>query len=247
MYHSSILNTCITLFSYYIFRLLGLNVNISLLLSILLSISAYPVSGTPFLDLHSSYFSLFAIFFGIISIKKDKPFFWFLSSFLLCLAFFSKQVPAGYTIVLMSLFILYLTIIENKAYIFVYFVSGALFFLILLIAFLVIKKISITDFIIQIFQFPLSIGSNRYENYSLGFKNLILDYKFIYIIFTIVIIFNVKEFLINKKLDKSNLNIFLLFSIFVFTSIFHQIYTKNQTYIFFSYQYVQELQFCITI
>ena len=233
LYHSSILNTCITLFSYYIFRLLSLNVNISLLLSILLSISAYPVSGTPFLDLHSSYFSLFAIFFGIISIKKDKPFFWFLSSFLLCLAFFSKQVPAGYTIVLTSLFILYLTIIENKAYIFVYFVSGALFFLILLLAFLIIKKISITDFIIQIFQFPLSIGSNRYENYSLGFKNLILDYKFIYIIFTIVIIFNVKEFLINKKLNKNNLNIFLLFSIFVFTSIFHQIYTKNQTYIFF--------------
>ena len=48
LYHSSILNTCITLFSYYIFRLLSLNVNISLLLSILLSISAYPVSGTPF-------------------------------------------------------------------------------------------------------------------------------------------------------------------------------------------------------
>lgn len=233
LYHSSIFNTCITLFSFYIFRLLNLDTKISLLLSILLSILAYPVSGTPFLDLHSSYFSLFAIYFGIISIKKDNSLYWFWSSFFLCLAFFSKQVPAGYTIVFISLFILYLTIIEKKPLIFLYFISGALFFLLLLFIFLVINEISITDFILQIFQFPLSIGSNRYENYSLSFKNLILDYKFIYIIFIISIALNVREFFSDKKLNKDNLNIFLLFSIFVLTSIFHQVYTKNQSYIFF--------------
>ena len=95
LYHSSIFNTCITLFSYYIFRLLNLEVKISLLISSLIAILAYPISGTPFLDLHSSYFSLFAIYFGIVAVKKDKAIFWFWSSFLLNLAFFSKQVPAG--------------------------------------------------------------------------------------------------------------------------------------------------------
>ena len=75
LFHSSIFNTCITLFSYYIFRLLGLEVKISLLFSSLIAILAYPVSGTPFLDLHSTYFSLFAVYFGIIAIKKKITFF----------------------------------------------------------------------------------------------------------------------------------------------------------------------------
>ncbi len=233
LYHSSIFNTCITLFSYYIFRLLNLEVKISLLISSLIAILAYPISGTPFLDLHSSYFSLFAIYFGIVAVKKDKAIFWFWSSFLLNLAFFSKQVPAGYTIILISLFVIYLAIVKKNFYIFLNYAAGALLFLIILTLFLILNKIQIHNFILQIFQFPLSIGTNRYGNYSLGLKNVILDYKFIYIIFVIIVIFNIREYLRNKKINIEKINIFWLLSLFIFSTIFHQIYTKNQTYIFF--------------
>lgn len=233
LYHSSIFNSCIVLFCFYVFQALNLNIKISLLLSISLSILAYPVSGTPFLDLHSSYFSLFSIFFGIIAIKKNKTFLWFWSSFFLCVAFFSKQVPAGYTIIFTTLIVLYLSIKTNKIFILLYFAGGFLFFLILLLMFLTLNSINVYDFILQIFLFPSSIGSNRYETYSLGFKNIFLDYKFIYLIFFIIIFLNLKKNLKNKDLNKDNFHIFLLITAIVFSSIFHQIYTKNQIYIFF--------------
>lgn len=233
LYHSSIFNSCVVLYSYYIFQLLEIDIKKSLAFSISIAILAYPVSGTPFLDLHSSYFSLFAIYFGIVAIKKNKTSFWFWTSIFLCLAFFSKQVPAGYTIAIMSLFVLYLTFKEKNFYITFYYVAGALFFLSLLLIFLILNEISIYDFILQIFLFPSTIGTNRYDAYSLEFKNIFIDYKFIYIIFFILIILNIHKYFNNKKSDIKSLNIFLLLSIIVITSIFHQIYTKNQIYIFF--------------
>ena len=233
LYHSSIFNTCIVIFSYYIFRLLNIRVLPSFVFSISIAVLAYPVSGTPFLDLHSSYFSLFAVYFGIIAIKKERASLWFWSSIFLCSAFFSKQVPAGYTIVLMSFFVFILTLKTKNLYVLMYYVGGAIFFLSFLLVFLIFNKISINDFILQIFLFPASIGSDRYETYSLGFKNIFLDYKFIYIIYFILIILNLHKYFSNKKLDLINFNIFILVSIITLTSIFHQIYTKNQIYIFF--------------
>ena len=161
-----------------------------------------------------------------MALKKERASLWFWASLFLCLAFFSKQVPAGYTIVLMSFFIFYLTIKTKDFYVFLYYIGGAIFFLSLLLIFLILNKIPIYDFILQIFLFPSSIGSNRYETYSLEFKNIFLDYKFIYIIFFIIVILNLYKYFCNKKLDSINLNIFLLLSIITFTSIFHQIYTK---------------------
>ena len=112
LYHSSIFNSCIVLFCFYVFQTLNLNIKISLLLSISLSILAYPISGTPFLDLHSSYFSLFSIFL-IIAIKKNKTFLGFGAHFFMC-SIFSKQVPAGYTIIFTTLIVLYLSIRTSK-------------------------------------------------------------------------------------------------------------------------------------
>lgn len=233
LYHSSIFNSCITLFSFYTFKLLKINNGLSFFLSISIALLAYPVSGTPFLDLHSSYFSLFAIYFGIIALKKDKKSFWFWTSFFLCLAFLCKQVPAGYTIVLVTLLVLYLSFKKNKFYIISNYALGTFSFLSLLFLFLLINETSIKDFILQIFLFPSSIGSSRYETYSLGFKNIFIDYKFIYIVFLSTVFFNLKEYFKSKKKNEINFSIFLLLSIIVVSSIFHQIHTKNQIYIFF--------------
>ena len=231
--HSSIFNVIITLSSYSIFRLLKVDFKLSFLISIFVAFLAYPVSGTPFLDLHSTFFSLLAVYTLIFAIVKNKNFYWFYASILLGFAFFSKQVPAVYTIIGVSLINIYFTIIKKNIKIFIYFISGATFFLTILFLFLIIRKIPISDFILQIFLFPPSIGVNRYETYDLNFKNIILDYKFIYFVFIPIIIVN----LINlRKLKKyyysTSFEIFLILFIFFCTTLFHQIYTKNQVYIF---------------
>ena len=105
-----------------------------------------------------------------------------------------------------------------------------MFFLTLL---LLIYKIPFNDFILQVFLFPQSIGSSRYENYSLGLKNIFWDYKLIYLFFIPILFLNFKEILKKDYINSKKFNIFLIFSTLVITSIFHQIYTKNQVYIFF--------------
>ena len=82
---------CLVLFTFYIFKLLELETKIAFLLSVCTASLAYPVSGTPFLDLHSSYFSLFGIYFAIIAILKNKSYFWFWCSFFLCIGFFLNK------------------------------------------------------------------------------------------------------------------------------------------------------------
>ena len=168
--HSSLFNVIITVFSYCIFRLLKVDLYLAFFVSIAIAFLAYPVSGTPFLDLHSSFFSLFAIYFIIIAIIKDKDFYWFWVSFFLCLAFFSKQVPAIYVIIGISFINLYFTINKKKLNIFVYYCTGAIFFFILLFILLSFRQIPIEDFILQIFLFPQSIGLDRYGSYDLNFK-----------------------------------------------------------------------------
>ena len=232
--HSSVFNVTITLFSFYIFKLLKVNLYLAFLVSICIALLAYPVSGTPFLDLHSSFFSLFGIYFAIIAIVKDKNSYWFWTSFFLCLAFFSKQVPAAYTIIGISFINLFVSINKKKLSIFIYFVSGATIFLILLFVFLTIKQISIEDFIIQIFLFPQSIGASRYETYDLNFKNVVWDYKFIYFVYIIILAINMAQIISNKDFCNSkHFKIFLVLTIFFGTLLLHQVHTQNQIYIFF--------------
>ena len=102
MIHASLFNSIIVIFTYYIFKSLKIKSYLILILLLGLSILAYPVSGTPFLDLHSAFFSLFSIYFLIIAIINNKNFYWFWAAFFLCIAFFSKQVPAAYVILVVS-------------------------------------------------------------------------------------------------------------------------------------------------
>ena len=64
------------------------------------SILAYPSSGTPFADHHSAFFSLLGIYCLIIAIKEEKKLYWLLFPVFFGLAFFSKQVPSSYIIIL---------------------------------------------------------------------------------------------------------------------------------------------------
>ncbi len=250
--HSSVFNVLIAISSYQIFKSLKVNPIISYLIVICISILAYPVSGTPFLDLHSTYFSLLAIYMVIFFIQKNRIIFWFYTSIFLCLAFFSKQVPAAYTIIGISLINIYFSLSKKNIKIFLYYLTGAILFILTLYLFLNFKKIPLDDFILQIFLFPPSIGLDRYENYQLNFKNLFFDYKYIYFILIPIIILNF-YFLFKKKdyYKNKSFEIFLILLIFVGTTLFHQIYTKNQIYIFslipiltgFGFYYLKFLEF----
>ena len=232
--HSSLFNLSVTVFSFYIFKTLNLNSLLAFLISLSVAFLSYSVSGTPFLDLHSSFFSLFATYFSIIAIKKKKDPYWFWVSIFLCLSFFSKQVPAAYVIIGLSIVNFYITVINKNLRIFFYYVLGATVFVLILIIFLNYNKILIYDFILQIFLFPQTIGSDRYLNYGLNFKNIFSDFKFIHLFFVPIILINLYFLFKNRKnyFYKSNFFIFLLIFVYTITSIFHQIYTKNQIYIF---------------
>ena len=232
--HSSLMNVAIAIFSIYIFLILKIKFEYLVIISISVSLLAYPVSGSPFLDLHSTFFSLFAFYFIILWIIKKKDYFWFLVSFFLCLAFFSKQVPAAYFIITFSILNIILAI-NNKNYkILFFYILGALIFLFLLLLFLFLREVKLNDLILQIFLFPQSIGLDRYSNYILNFKNMILDFKFIYIILFGIISLNIFFFKkINNYFVSNEFKILIVVIFFVFSNIFHQIYTKNQIYIFY--------------
>lgn len=232
--HSSLINVFVTSFSYLTFRLLKVSYFLAFTLSISIAILAYPVSGTPFLDLHSSFFSLFAIFFAIFGIIKKKDFYWFWSSISLCIAFFSKQVPAAYIILGISLFNVYVAVEKKRFSIFLFYILGGITFLALIFLFLIFSNISIKDFLLQIFFFPQSIGTDRYSSYNLNIKNVFFDFKFIHIIILSLIVINITQIIKAKKyFKKEKFLIFIILLIYSFSIIFHQIYTKNQVYIFF--------------
>ena len=231
--HSSFFNVLITTSSYYIFRLIKIEAILAFVLSISISFLAYPVSGTPFLDLHSTFFSLLAIYFLILGVEKEKNIYWLSGSLILCLAFFSKQVPAAYTIVGLSFVTLFISIVEKKHKIFIYYASGAILFLFLLFILLIFSEIKLHDFILQIFLFPSSIGTSRYDLYDLNFANIIFDFKFIHLVLIPIILINILNLIKQKNYYKSkSFEIFLILLVFTLSNLAHQIYTKNQVYIF---------------
>lgn len=111
---SSILNCLLTLTTYFLFLNLGLHKKVSFFYAICFSILAYPSSGTIFVDHHSAFMSILALYVFIWAMIKDKNYFWFLIPLLVILAFLSKQVPSGYVFVIILLVFFYHLFFENK-------------------------------------------------------------------------------------------------------------------------------------
>ena len=231
--HGSIFNSIITLFSYKIFKEFDIESLQAFLLSICVAILAYPVSGTPFLDLHSAFLSLFAMYFLLLFIKNNNQFYIFFSIILLGLAFFSKQVPAGYFIFLVTLFLFFYSYqIKSFKPLLLSFFSMLSFFGVI-IFYLFITKTNFEDLFLQLFIFPSEIAKNRQETYTLNLTNTFFNIKFIYL-FLVPIILIVFNNLFKKNFIKSkDFSYFLIIFCFSTALIYHQIYTKNQIFIFF--------------
>ena len=78
IFHASLINAILTLATFFILKNFNLNIRYSFAYAILFSIIAYPISGTPFVDLHSAFFSLLGIYSLILGIKNEKKIYWIL-------------------------------------------------------------------------------------------------------------------------------------------------------------------------
>ncbi len=237
--NASLLNGTVALLVYFLFNNLGLNFKLSFFYAICFSILAYPSSGTPFVDHHSTFLSIIAIILLIKSFKTNKLSLWFLVPVFLFLAFLSKQVPASY-IFFATLFLTFLHLLhqEKKELIkilLILFVSSIILIFLFLI-FLQINKIDFKDFITQYFYYPGVIGEERYISIKYDFKNTFLNFKFIYISLFFLFFFTFKNLKNGKMKDYYkylNFKILLICALTFLTLAHHIIFTKNQIFIFF--------------
>jgi len=232
--HASLFNAVLSIATFRLFINLNLNIYFSFIYSLFFCILAYPVSGTPFVDLHSAFFSLLGIYSLIFAIKYEKKIYWILLPIIFSFAFLSKQVPSSYIIISTILILTVFSITQKKYYWIKYsFLSLALFIIFLLIIGK-IQGISLSSFFNQYILYPLTIGDNRLDNLNITFRGTIDRFKFIYIALLVAFIINLKKIIFEKNYYKNkNFYYFLTFTLFTFSLILHQLLTNNQTFIFF--------------
>ena len=252
VFHASILNMILTIFSYFLFLNIGLKNAQSFIYSLGVAILAYPSIGSPFVDHHSVIFCILAIFSISIAILSNRKFFWFLVPILLIFSFLSKQIPSPYFVVLFIFFISLHFILIKKIdkNVIISLFAGTFFALLLILSVFLINDIPIKNFLIQYIFYPFSLGNERIDNLDIGFKNLIGQFKFIYLALLPLIVSTC--FLMISKVKKNNFSRELIVSlIFLFTVIiliYCQLLTKNQILIYFlipisaaySHSYIQK-------
>ena len=235
--HASILNAILSVVTYKLFTRFELEKSYSFFYSICFSILAYPSSATPFVDHHSTFFSLIAIYLLIYAMKDGKRIYWFFIPVFLLMAFLSKQVPSSYIFISISIIIFYHFLFNNKNKnfeIFLVLLISSSICLILLLVFLNINNISFQSFLNQYIKFPQEIGSRRYEELKYGIKNIFFDFKFIHLSLFLLMIININKTLnIKDFYKKINLKLFLMFFLLTISLIHHQVLSKNQIFIFF--------------
>ncbi len=235
--NASILNAFLSVATYRLLINFNLSKSYSFFYTICLSILAYPTSGTPFVDHHSTFFSIIAIYFLILGMLKEKKIYWFCLPIFIAIGFLSKQVPTTYIFfsILVVLFYHFTTNnkLKNLKIIFTLFISSLLVATTLLL-FFYFNNINIQNFIDQYINYPREIGSKRYIKLNYGLKNFFLDFKYIHLVFFILIFLNISKIKLVRNFYKSiNFKIFLIFFLLLISLIHHQILTKNQIYIFF--------------
>ena len=235
--HASFLNALLVIFSFYYFTKIGLNNFYSFLYSLGVAILAYPTIGTPFIDHHAVILCIMASLSISLAILTKKNIFWILAPILIIFSFFSKQIPSPYFVI--NIFIIisihyYLLKNFNKS-ILLNLLKGILFSTFLIICIFIINQIPLENFLIQYILYPLSIGKERIDLLDFDFKNLVGQFKFIYLsmlplVFITYTLIKTK----NKNLIKKNdITIAILFLSSIAILIYNQLLTKNQILIYF--------------
>ena len=235
--HASALNMALALFSFYYFLNIGLKNFYAFIYSLGVAILAYPSIGTPFIDHHSVIFCIMASFSVSLAILLKKNLFWILTPIFITFSFFSKQIPSPYFIILFAVIIsiyFYNTKNANKNILLNLFFGGLISFILVISVFL-INEIPIKNFLVQYILYPFSIGGERIDKLNIDSKNLIMQFKYIYIALIPLVVSTFSLVKIKKKnlTKKNELVVSLLFLGSVAILIYCQLLTKNQVLIFF--------------
>ena len=234
--HASVFNFIIAVALFYTLVKFELNIHFSFLYALLVSVIAYPIAGTPYVDHHSIIFSLLALFSFILSLKTKLNFYWFLLPIFLGLAFLSKQTPAAYIgIIISSASLVYF--INNFNLKKILFLSAGTFFIIILcLSFFIYNSISFLSFYEQYILFPLTIGEDRISEFffPLEFNRLVTRFKLIHLSQLVLVIIVIKNIIKNYRYLASNEFLILISIIFTsYSLICHQLLTLNQKFVFF--------------
>ena len=230
--HGSFFNLVIAIFVYLFFLNLGLDKLKAFIISICFATLSYSISGTPFVDLHATFFLLIATLLIIKNLNTQKGYEWSLIIFLLFLSFFSKQVPAAYaTIIYSPILLIYFISKKNLASpLIIIFTTLILIFILSIL--LNIYDIEVKNFYIQYLDYPRSIGGSRFSNIDLS--GTFNKFKFIIFPLTLLTILKLKKIILQKEKFFSEKSFgFFIFLILSIILIFHQAMTKNQIYIYF--------------
>ncbi len=234
-FHSSIFNFFISLFSYYFFVSLDLNKLNSLIYTLSVSTLAYTISGTPFVEQHAVFFLLISTYLIIFALYfKKKNYLWIFIVMLFFLSFLSKQVPATYVILSQGVILIYIFIKMKKIDSLRIIFFSTIFFILILILILTLLKIDFNSFYIQYFDYPRSIGLDRYSNFSKSFEIFFNQYKFLLLPVILILFLKFKK-MSNKQINFSSKEVIIFLIIFSLgiSLLFHQLMTKNQIFIYF--------------
>jgi hypothetical protein len=233
--HSSVINLLVSILTYVFFLNLNLKKNIAIIYTICFSLLAYPVSGTPFVDLHATFFSLIAVYLTIFAIiNSNSNLIWVLVIFFYFLAFFSKQTPTAYLIILNALVLTPYFFFKKKIKLILVIIFSSLFFLFIIILILKSLNIQILDFYIQYIDYPREIGFTRLENLNFSIIKFFNNFKFILLIFTILTIVKLKKLFTNKiNFFSKDILVYYILSSVLISFLVHQLLTKNQIFIYF--------------
>ena len=232
--HASSINALITISTFFVLKNFKLKTIYCFFYSLLFSILAYPSSGTPFADQHSAFFSLLGIYSLLLAINNQRKMYWVLIPVFLGFAFLSKQVPASYVILSVSFILLLYSFINNKFDCIKYPLISSVFFVLFVLIFGKFQGITFSPFLDQYIFYPQTVGAERIKNFNFTFNGAIAHFKFIYFAIIPLLYENLKKIFSNKNYIKhNNFYIFLVLLFLTFSLILHQLFTKNQTFIFF--------------
>ena len=233
--HSSLFNLIISIFILQFF----LNLNFSYFKSSIYTISfatlAYTISGTPFVDLHASFFLLISTLTLILALyNPEKKFFWFISILMFCFSFLSKQVPSAYALILQAPIIISYFYLKKANSNYKIITLSSLFIIITFLLILKFLHIDFKTFYLEYIKYPREIGAGRLDFLNISINSFFNKYKFIILPILICIFIQIKNFSKKKNTSNSSNNLkYLLILSLTISLLIHQLMTKNQIFIYF--------------
>ena len=234
--HASIFNFLISIFTFYTFYKIKLNIHYCFFYAVLVAIIAYPSAGTPYVDHHASILSFISLFIFILAIKTDSKIYWFFLPIILFISFLTKQTPTGNIFLLIVLLSIFYFIINFNIRKIIFGILGSTFIISLFFMTLFLTKIPFQNFIEQYIYFPASIGKIRidYFLFPLEFSRIFLRFKLIHIPLLVMIFISIQKIRNNPGYIKSN-DFIIILSLLgsSYALIAHQLMTINGMFIFF--------------